>query len=367
MSSPVSCRLAIDADAEDGIFTVTAQRSDPYRIHVSEGLTTNALTGHLRFLAGHLATSQIVMVIGASAAAHHLDVITAAVACTGLPLHVLPVEAGIRESGTAPGSLNSLTGVLHQHRAAQRVLVLGVGGGAVCNLVKTASGLQGMPYALVPTSVQAQLDAGIGYDAANNLPSAHHPAGVYIDPALTSTLPDRHIRAGLAAAVKVALIINPPLFDTLERTAPRPPAGPALTAIIREALGSKLLLLALHPERQLLDLGDRIASPYRAATGYRIPQGEAVAAGIAVAAAAAFLSGKNRLKERDRILNLLTAYRLPLTIPDQLREPVWKHMAAMGRSPGLVLPHRPGHCTLTDDDFDRTAFDKALGDLAARP
>ncbi|MCL3998883.1 3-dehydroquinate synthase family protein, partial [Streptomyces lavenduligriseus] len=148
------------------------------------------------------------------------------------------------------------------------------------------------------------------------------------------------------------------------------PAGPAVAAIVEQAVASRLMLLALEPERQLLELGHRVADPYQAATGYRILPGEAVAAGMAVAAAHAFLSGKTTLVHRDRILNLLAAYQLPVTLPDELRQPVWEAMAARRHARhdplSLVIPQRPGLCTLIDD-FDRPAYDKALDDLAARP
>jgi 3-dehydroquinate synthetase len=248
-------------------------------------------------------------------------------------------------------------------------------------MVRTAAArhLPGVPYALVPTTVQAQIDAGtdskagIGHRAPGQRHGAyphHHPAAVYIDPALTSALPPRDVRAGLAEAIKLALVINPLLFNLLEKVADTLPAGPALAAIVEQAVASKLMLLALESERQLLSLGHHVADPYRAATGYRVPQGEAVAAGIAVAAAHAFLSGKTTLVHRDRILNLLAAYQLPVTIPDELRQPVWEAMAAHCHarhdSLSLLIPQQPGLCTLTDD-FDRPAYDKALNDLAARP
>ncbi|MCX4827069.1 3-dehydroquinate synthase [Streptomyces sp. NBC_01142] len=375
-----SSRLAVDAS--DNIFTVTAHRADTYRIHLAEGLATDGLSDRLGSLAAQLAAPEIVIVIDTGAAEHHLGAITAAVVSTGLRFRTVPVPAG--EHSKSPDGLSNLIRALHQHGATRRTLLLGVGGGVVCDLVTAAAALymRGMPYALVPTTVLAQVDAAIGgkggidYGAAKNLLGAfHHPAGVYIDPALTSTLPDRHIRAGLAEVIKVALIINPQLFATLERTANPLPDGQALTGIVRDAIAAKLLLLAPDPFeqkdlRRLLNLGHCVGHPYEAATGYRILHGEAVAAGTAIAAAHAYLTGETELEDRDRVLGLLAAYQLPLTIPDEMRDAVWDGIATVRRIRNgplhLVLPHHPGHCTITDD-IDRPAFDKALNDLAARP
>lgn len=382
MKTPApSSRLAVDA-AADNTFTVTAHRADTYRIHLAQGLTTGGLSDHLGYLAAQLEAPEIVIVIDTGAAEHHLGAITAAVVRTGLRLRIVPVPAG--EHSKSPEGLNTLIRALHQHGTTRRTLLLGVGGGMVCDLVTAAAALymRGVPYALVPTTVLAQVDAAIGgkggidYGAAKNLLGAfHHPAGVYIDPSLISTLPDRHIRAGLAEVIKVALITNPQLFATLERSASPLPDGQALTEIIRDAIAAKLLLLAPDPFeqkdlRRLLNLGHCVGHPYEAATGYRILHGEAVAAGTAVAAAHAYLIGESELEDRDRVLNLLAANQLPVTIPDEIRDPVWDGIATVRRIRNgplhLVLPHRPGHCTITDD-FDRAAFDKALNDLAARP
>ncbi|MFF8917844.1 3-dehydroquinate synthase family protein [Streptomyces sp. NPDC015032] len=378
-ASSSSSRLTVLAD--DDSFAVRAHRVDAYRIHLAEGLATSGLDAHLGSLTAQLEAPEIVIVIDTGAAEHHLRTVTVAVEHTGLPFSTVPVSAG--ESSKTPEGLTNLISALHQNGATRRTLLLGVGGGMVCDLVTAAAAtyMRGVPYALVPTTVLAQVDAAIGgkggvdYGTAKNLLGAfHHPAGVYVDPALTSTLPERHVRAGLAEVVKVALIANPVLFAALEKTAHTLLTGQELTAIVRDAIEAKLLLLAPDPFeqkdlRRLLNLGHCIGHPYEAATGYRILHGEAVAAGTAVAASHAYLSGKTSLEERDRILNVLAAYQLPITIPQDLRETVWEGVSTVRRIRNgplhLVLPHHPGHCTITDD-IDRPAFDKALSDLATR-
>ncbi|MEV7465379.1 3-dehydroquinate synthase family protein [Streptomyces kronopolitis] len=381
-TSPPASRLAVDVEGDD-TFTVSAHRVDTYRIHLAEGSTEDGLSSQLAALAAQLGAPEIVIVIDTGAAEHHLGAVTAAVVGTGLPCRTVSVPAG--ESSKSPRGLKNLITALRTHGVTRRTLLLGVGGGVVCDLVTAAASLymRGVPYALVPTTVLAQVDAAIGgkggvdFGAAKNLLGAfHHPAGVYLDPSLTATLPDRQIRAGLAEVIKVALIANPSLFATLEKSADPLPTGQAMTSIVRHAVEAKLLLLSPDPYEQKdlrrpLNLGHCIGHPYEAATGYRILHGEAVAAGIAVAAAHTFLTDESTtLEDRDRILNLLAAYHLPTTIPDKLRDTVWEGMDTVRRIRNgplhLVLPHRPGHCTITDD-IDRPSYDKALNDLAARP
>ncbi|WP_372412715.1 3-dehydroquinate synthase [Streptomyces luteireticuli] len=368
-------------DAIEGGFTVTARRTDTYRIHIGEQLTTQ-LPGLLGELVQQLGSPGLLLLVDTGAAEHHLGAVTAAATGTGLPFQVMAIPAG--ESSKSPARLREVIRFLAQHGAARRTLLLGVGGGMVCDLVTAAAALymRGVPYALLPTTVLAQVDAAVGGKggvdlglAKNLLGAFHQPAAVFIDPALTRTLSARQVRNGLAEVIKVALITDPALFTVLEDGAGRLPTVEQLTAITASAIAAKLRLLAPDPYeqgdlRRLLNLGHCIGHPYESATGYRVLHGEAVAAGTAAAAQHAYLTGRTTRSALQRILDLLTAYQLPTVIPEMLRDAVWDQMATVRRIRGgplhLVVPHQPGHCTITDD-IDRPSFDKALSDLAARP
>ncbi|MEW1548318.1 3-dehydroquinate synthase family protein [Streptomyces tsukubensis] len=369
------------APAGPGRLEVAAHRIDRYPVHTGRGLTAR-LAAVLKPVLERLAAPGLVIAVDTGAAAHHLGALTTAALTTGLPFETVPVPAG--EATKSPAGLEELLAAVHRAGAQRRTLLLGVGGGMVCDLVTTAAAhyLRGTPYALLPTTLLAQVDAAIGgkggidaFGAKNLLGAFHHPAAVVIDPDLLSTLPEPEIRAGLAEVIKVALITDPALFAELERHEGRLPEGDALERIIHAAVTAKLRLLAQDPFeqgdlRRLLNLGHCVGHPFEAASGYRVRHGEAVAAGIAVAAVNAHLTGTATLAERDRILSLLDAYRLPTRIPETLRETTWNGVAAVRRVRGgalhLVLPGAPGRCTITDD-LDRTAYDKALTELAARP
>ncbi|MFJ4741166.1 3-dehydroquinate synthase family protein [Streptomyces sp. NPDC088775] len=367
---------------DQGPILIRAHRIDNYAVHIDDHLLTR--TGDLLTdVLDRLDSPDVVIAVDTGAAEHHLGNVTKAVLATGRPFHVIPVPAG--EASKSPRGLRDLIGALHHHGASRRTLLLAVGGGMVCDLATTAAALymRGIPYALLPTTVLAQVDAAIGGkgglddDGAKNLLGAfHHPAAVFVDPLLTSTLPERHVRNGLAEAIKVALIDDTDgLFTTLEQDPGRLPAGPALSTIVRAAITAKLRLLAADPFEQgdltrLLNLGHCIGHPYEAATGYRVLHGEAVAAGMALAATHAHLTGVTTLAQRDRILALLDAYRLPSALPEEMREATWEGMNTVRRVRGgplrLVLPHAPGNCTVIED-IDRVSYDKTVSELAARP
>lgn len=360
----------------DGGFAVHVRRADTCRIHVGAGLAER-LGALLKPLVGDLDAPRIVIAADAGAR-HHLPAVTSAVQDAGVPVALAMLPAGETTKGTE--GLRQLWQALHQAGAARRTLVLVLGGGALCDLatVAVATYMRGLPYVLVPTTVLAQLDAAIGgkgginfLGAKNLLGAFHHPLAVFIDPTLTRTLPERQVRNGFAEAIKVALIADPDLFTTLEQASTRPLEELDLTGIIRTAVGAKLALLAPDPFeqddlRRLLNLGHCIGHPLEAATGYHMLHGEAVAAGIAAASAVAHRDGHCTRTNRDRILALLAGHHLPTSIPAPLRAPVWERLETIRRIRNgplnLVLPHRPGYCTVRAD-ITRYAFDAALADL----
>jgi len=371
-------RSGLTITGTDGEFSVRAQRLDTYRIHIGDGLSGQIGT-LLKPLAGDLAAPRIVILADAGVL-HHLPAIAEAAGSAGVPVACVTVAAG--EASKSGEGLIRAWEQLHQLGATRRTLLVALGGGAICDLVTTAAAtfMRGLPYALIPTTLVAQLDAAIGgkggidYQETKNLIGAfHHPAAVFIDPALTRTLPICHLRNGIAEAIKVAIIADPDLFATIEAAAGELSAS-QLTGIIKGAVAAKLGLLAADPFeqrdlRRLLNLGHCIGHPLEAATGYLMPHGEAVAAGIAVATVIGHAAGACASPERDRILAVLAAHGLPTTIDPGLDEAIWQRLDAIRRIRNgplnLVIPQRPGNCVILPD-IDRPAFDNALRELRAR-
>src|SRR5438105_12667240 len=80
---------------------------------------------------------------------------------------------------------------------------------------------------MVPSALLAWVDTAVGgktgssHPAGKNLIGAfHQPAGVWIDTAVLSTLPDLEYRSGLAEVVKYGVILDADFFEWLERNAP---------------------------------------------------------------------------------------------------------------------------------------------------
>ncbi|NCB31248.1 MAG: 3-dehydroquinate synthase [Clostridia bacterium] len=103
--------------------------------------------------------------------------------------------------------------------------VLALGGGVVGDLAGfvAASYMRGVDFINCPTTTLAQVDASIGGKVAVNLAGTknivgafYQPVFVAVDPEVLASLPPRHYAAGLAEAVKAALLGDSLLFSLFE-------------------------------------------------------------------------------------------------------------------------------------------------------
>ncbi len=174
--------------------------------------------------------------------------------------------------------------------------LLAFGGGSVGDLggFVAAAFLRGIACVQLPTTLLAQVDAAIGGKTAVDLPEAknsvgafHHPFAVVADTRWLSTLDARQRRAGLVEAVKMAFLLDPPLFAEIERRLSDLLAGdPATLAdVVPAAAAIKARVVERDPdeagERALLNFGHTLGHALEAAAGYQgLLHGEAVAWGM---------------------------------------------------------------------------------------
>ena len=118
---------------------------------------------------------------------------------------------------------------LAAHGYDRRAAVVGIGGGAATDHAGFAAAvyLRGVPFALVPTTLLAMVDASVGgktgvdLGAGKNLVGAfHQPRAVVADVGFLETLPARERIAGLAEVVKCGFIVDAGLLDLLEQSGP---------------------------------------------------------------------------------------------------------------------------------------------------
>lgn len=178
------------------------------------------------------------------------------------------------------------------------LLVVG-GGGAVLDagVFLAATWHRGIPCVLIPTTLLAQVDAGLGGKCGFNLGSAKNQAGVIYQPRAVLVCPEFLVsnplpawRSGLGELLKSALLSGGDLWErvaALDR--PRPPDadGESFIALVEGCLRFKAGVVE-EDERErgrriLLNLGHTTAHVLEGlamAGGVPATHGEAVAAGI---------------------------------------------------------------------------------------
>ena len=107
--------------------------------------------------------------------------------------------------------------------------VVAVGGGVPGDLAGFVSSayMRGIDFYNIPTTLLSQVDSSIGGKTAVNLDGIknavgafYQPKAVLIDSDVLSTLPKRHINAGLSEALKMSVTSDASLFDIFENGDP---------------------------------------------------------------------------------------------------------------------------------------------------
>ncbi len=199
------------------------------------------------------------------------------------------------EQVKTPAVLESLWRGFADAELERRDVVVAVGGGAVTDVAGFAAATfrRGVDWVSCPTTLVGQVDAGIGgktgidVAAKNDVGAFHPPAAVLSDPTLLATLPPREWSAGMAEAIKTALLAGGALWDLVRRH----PAGQGTDddrwELVRRCAALKHRVVAADPreagERAILNLGHTIGHGIEHAAAGRYLHGEAIAIGLAAA------------------------------------------------------------------------------------
>ena len=207
-------------------------------------------------------------------------------------------------------------------------LIVAAGGGITLDIVAFASNIfrRGVPCLRIPTTLLAQIDAGIGVKNAVNFRQSKSrlgtfaaPYAVVVDPCFLRTLSDRQIRNGLSEALKIALVADRALFELIEehvfylvRTKLQCMEGADL---IRRAIRAMLLELSPNLYEKTLerfpDYGHTF-SPIFEFELSDLEHGEAVALDMALSTGLAVVLDILDIEDAHRILATQHALGLPI-------------------------------------------------------
>lgn len=218
------------------------------------------------------------------------------------------------------------------HKIDRHSYIVVVGGGAVIDAVgyAAATAHRGIRLIRVPTTVLAQNDAAVGVKNAINLQGRKNFLGTFVPPhavvcdfELLETLESRDKRAGIAEAIKVALIKDKTFFNELfsQRQQLASFERQAMENMIIKGARWHLNHIAGHGDpfesgsARPLDFGHWSAHKLEELTNNELRHGEAVAIGIAIDAIYSHRIGRLAAEELDKIIMLLSKVGFKLQHP----------------------------------------------------
>lgn len=345
---------------------VTVHRRNDYEIMLRAGLAGEA--GEvLGPLVAQLGCPGVCIVTDEIVEALYLPLVEAGLAASGIPVTSVAVSAGEKNKGIE--TLTDVWARFHDLDVRRRTLVIALGGGVVSDIAGFAAAtyMRGLPYAVMPTTLLSQTDAGIGgkigidyLGIKNLLGGFHQPRTVLVDPALLATLPVQQLREGCAEVIKVAMLSHPDYYGALRAigTGLLDPVRQDMAAIVSAAIARKIELLVPDPYEAVsldraLNLGHCFGHAVEAASDYELGHGSCVAIGMALAAALGVEREVTTPASARDVVGFLDLLGLPVRLDPALAEPTWRaleHIRAVRNGPlRPVIPVVPGQWVIGDD------------------
>jgi 3-dehydroquinate synthase len=314
------------------------------------------------------------------------------------PLYLRPLETALKQKRAASVVLPDgeqyktfetmmlIIDALVKERMNRDAAVVALGGGVIGDMAGFAAACyqRGIDYIQVPTTLLSQVDSSVGGKTAVNHPSAknmigafHQPRCVIADTASLHTLPEREFAAGIAEIVKYGLIYDPAFFVWLEENAEAllKRVDSAVIYAVRRSCEVKAEVVGIDEREQglraILNLGHTFGHAIETASGYgNWLHGEAVAAGMVMAADLSERLGWLPSADKQRAIDLLKRFKLPVEPPrigaERARELMGLDKKVLDGKLRLVLLRSLGKADVVSDysgeafaDTLRTHFDTA--------
>lgn len=242
------------------------------------------------------------------------------------------VVPGGEQCKNGPDQIDAVLKAIEEKRICRHSFVVAIGGGAVIDMVGYAAAIahRGVKLIRIPTTVLSQNDSAVGvknsvnaFHKKNFLGTFAPPYAIINDWCFLRTLSQRDWVAGIAEAVKVALIKDSVFYHFLDTNAKQ--------LKDREIEPMQLLIhrcAQLHMDHiagggdpfesgssRPLDFGHWAAHKLEYMTNYGLRHGEAVAIGMAIDVTYAYLVGFIGEETQVGILGLLNRLGLQLDVP----------------------------------------------------
>ncbi|WP_086241328.1 MULTISPECIES: 3-dehydroquinate synthase [Campylobacter] len=201
--------------------------------------------------------------------------------------------------------------------------IIALGGGVISDMSGFTASIyeRGIDFITIPTTLLAQVDASVGGKTGVNnkfgknlIGSFYQPKAVYCESRFLKSLPKREFAAGIAEAIKMAIMFDREFFEFFESCDINNQDD--LTKIIKRCVELKAMVVSQDERekglRAVLNYGHTFAHVIENELNYKgLLHGEAVAIGMNMANRLAVNLGLLSVKEFDRIENLLIKFDLP--------------------------------------------------------
>lgn len=246
-----------------------------------------------------------------------------------LPAAAALVRFKISEQEKSLESATKLWNAFLSHALDRKSIVLAIGGGVLCDVVGFAAAtyMRGCAFAILPTSLLAQVDASVGGKTGVNFSGIKNvigvirqPCAVLIETSFLRSLPQRELCNGAAEMIKHGLIADKNHFDEMSRLAADVDVS-QLSEIIKHSLAIKLEIVSRDPTelgaRKLLNFGHSIGHAIEASAleaGAALSHGEAVSIGMVAEAYLSERAGLLSSSELEQIETVLQRWQLPVRL-----------------------------------------------------
>ncbi len=310
-----------------------------YKLYFTEGLfdSGNELFREIIHTYNPDKAVKLLFVIDEGLYNHHPGLIPAIREYCGDNSHILQfsghllVEGGERSKNTVQ-YVDNILKAINDAAICRHSFVVAIGGGAVIDMAGYAAAIahRGVKLIRVPTTVLAQNDAAVGvknginyFDKKNFVGTFAPPYAIINDSRFLTSLEQRDWIAGVAEAIKVALIKDRAFFHYLEERAVK--LKERDMAVMKEVI---YRCAKIHMEHiagggdpfesgssRPLDFGHWAAHKLEQMTAYKLRHGEAVAKGIALDVTYASLMGVISREIPDSVIRLMENIGFDLSIP----------------------------------------------------
>jgi 3-dehydroquinate synthase len=242
------------------------------------------------------------------------------------------VTEGGEKSKNNYDNVDRIIAAINDNAICRHSFVVAVGGGAVIDMAGFAASIahRGVKLIRIPTTVLSQNDAAIGvknginaYNKKNFIGTFAAPYAILNDSKFLTSLEQRDWIAGVAEAIKVALIKDADFYNTIKENTIR------LKERDMDAMLNTIYRCAeMHMEHiatggdpfesgssRPLDFGHWSAHKLEQMSNYSLRHGEAVAKGIALDLTYAHFTGLISVEILDEILEVMTEIGFDLSIP----------------------------------------------------